>query len=209
MTRDTARRILYNVAKVALQAKITEGNIMVYIFLAEGFEEIEALTPYDLLKRAGVDVAFVSISGASAVKAAHGAVVQADLLFADANCAAADMLVLPGGRPGADHLAAHAGLDAALKQAFAEGRKVAAICASPGCVLASKGLLNGRKATGYTPTPEEIPGAEITPGTVVVDGNLITSRGPATAMPFGLALIESLKGPEARAQIAGDLLYEG
>ncbi|MDR3072570.1 MAG: DJ-1/PfpI family protein [Clostridiales Family XIII bacterium] len=181
---------------------------MIFVHLAEGFEEIEALTVVDLLRRVGLDVKTVSISGSRKVMAVHGVSVDADLLFEEANYDLCEMIVLPGGLPGADHLAAHQGLETKLREFIENNRKVAAICASPARVLGSKGLLAGRKATAYPGNEDRLIGAEVGTEDVVIDGNIITSKGPATAMAFGLALVETLCGQDVRARLASDLLYQ-
>jgi 4-methyl-5(b-hydroxyethyl)-thiazole monophosphate biosynthesis len=118
------------------------------------------------------------------------------------------MIVLPGGLPGANHLAEHEGLRWKLFSFANEGRRIAAICAAPNLVLAPLGILDGRKATGYPGFDDNMGKAILTDGDVVKDGAIITSRGPATAMAFGLALVEELCGKDKRDELAKDLLYE-
>lgn len=169
--------------------------------LAEGFEEIEAVTVVDLLRRAGIEVHTASI-GAREVTGSHGITVRADAALDAVDAAGYDMIVLPGGMPGADHLKQDARVVALLRQFAATGRYTAAICAAPG-VLAHAGLLDGREATSYPGflTPESAPGLRLSEAPVVVDGKVATSRGPGTAMAFGLALIELLEGADARRQV--------
>lgn len=180
---------------------------MVYIFLADGFEEIEALAPYDLLKRAEIPVQLVSIMGEREVCSVHDLVVKTDVLFEEADFDSCEMIVLPGGLPGADRLAAHAALYERLQEFLATGRKVSAICAAPARVLGDKGLLKGRKATAYPGNEDALIGAEVSNDPVVVDGNLITSQGPGTAMAFGIAIIESLADGETVRAVAEKALY--
>jgi 4-methyl-5(b-hydroxyethyl)-thiazole monophosphate biosynthesis len=181
--------------------------VMVYVHLADGFEEVEAITPVDLLRRAGIDVGTVSIMGRLDVTGTHGVGVIADLLFEEADYDDCGMIVLPGGSDGADNLRAHKGLTDQVLSFANQGKPIAAICASPAVVLGSLGILRGRNATCYPGMEEEMEGAVPTAGNVVQDGNIITSRGPATAVDFALALIETLESPAKKAEIAEELLY--
>jgi 4-methyl-5(b-hydroxyethyl)-thiazole monophosphate biosynthesis len=185
-----------------------EESMAVYVHLADGFEEMEALTPVDLLRRVGVNAETVSIMGRLNVTGAHGIEVIADIEFADADYDNCEMIVLPGGTNGALNLAAHDGLKQKLLSFANEGRRIAALCASPNLVLAPLGIIDGRKATGYPGFDDNMGKVLITGGDVVKDGNIITSRGPATAMAFALALTEELKGKEVRDGLAKELLYE-
>jgi len=136
--------------------------------------------------------------------------VTSDRLLDDARAADYDMIVLPGGLPGADHLKADARVISLLREFAAAGRYTAAICAAPG-VLAHAGLLAGRAATSFPGflTPDAAPGLRLRDDPVVIDGKVATSRGPGTAMEFGLALIELLEGAEARRQVQGRLQIPG
>lgn len=178
---------------------------LAYIFLAEGFEEIEAVTPLDLLRRVGVDARFVSVTGSKHVTGAHGAVYQADLLFDEIETAA-DMFILPGGMPGTLHLQAHAALGQLLTDAFHAGKWVCAICAAP-MVLGSLGILQGKTATIYPGMEEHLIGAAASTDTVCVDGNVVTSRAPGTAMPFALCLAELLTDAATAEALSGDLVW--
>jgi 4-methyl-5(b-hydroxyethyl)-thiazole monophosphate biosynthesis len=180
----------------------------VYVHLADGFEEIEALTSVDLLRRVGVSVETVSIMGHLNVTGAHGIEVIADIVFEDADYDGCEMIVLPGGLPGANNLAEHEGLKQKLLSFANEGRRISALCASPSFVLAPLGIIDGRNATGYPGFNDNMGKALITSEDVVKDGNIITSRGPATAMAFSLAIIEELCGKERRGELAKELLYE-
>ena len=181
----------------------------VYVFLAEGFEEVEALTPVDLLRRAGIDTQTVSIGNSLTVTGRSDITVKADLLFEEADPDSADMLVLPGGMPGTRYLMAHKGLENALKKAAASGRYTAAICAAPS-VLAAHGILNGKKATSYPGFEGKLAEGGASPTDaeeVVTDGTVITSRGAGTAIPFALKLIEVLKGKECAAEIGNSIIF--
>lgn len=164
------------------------------MFLANGFEEVEALCPLDLLRRAGLEVTTVGIGG-DVICGAHGITVHADIpegLFTDA---APDMVILPGGMPGAKHLDESRTVDAALKAAARKGAFLAAICAAP-MVLGHRGLLTGKNAVCYPGFEKELNGAKISDRKVVRDGNIITAAGMGVALEFGLTLVKALKGEE-------------
>jgi len=169
--------------------------------LAEGFEEIEAVTVVDLLRRAGIEVQMASL-GAAEVEGSHGISVRADLGLDAVRVDEYDMIVLPGGMPGAEHLKRDARVIDLLQRFAASGRYTAAICAAPG-VLAHAGLLEGRAATSYPGflVTDSAPGLRLREDAVVVDGRIVTSRGAGTAMDFGLALIALLEGEEARERV--------
>jgi 4-methyl-5(b-hydroxyethyl)-thiazole monophosphate biosynthesis len=173
----------------------------VLVPLAEGFEEIEAITVVDLLRRAGIEVHTASLA-ARAVTGSHGITVTADLPLDQVRATDYDMIALPGGMPGADHLKQDPRVISLLQQFAQSGRYTAAICAAPG-VLAHAGLLEGRAATSYPGflRADSAPGIRLREEAVVVDGKVATSRGPGTAMEFGLKLIELLAGPEARRRV--------
>jgi 4-methyl-5(b-hydroxyethyl)-thiazole monophosphate biosynthesis len=181
----------------------------VLVPLAEGFEEIEAITVVDLLRRAGIEVDTAALAGDRAVTGSHGITVMADVTLDEAPADRYDMIVLPGGLPGAEHLKADARVVALLRQFAADGRHVAAICAAPG-VLAHAGLLEGRAATSFPGflNAESAPGIRLREDAVVVDGRIATSRGPGTAIAFGLALIELLEGAAARRQVQERLQWQ-
>lgn len=184
-----------------------------YIFLADGFEEIEALTAVDLLRRAGVEVTMVSVAPTLVVRGSHGIEVAADAMLADIKAdAAADaaMLVAPGGMPGAKNLADNADVCALFTRQNERGGLVAAICAAPGVVLAPIGILEHRDATCYPGFEAAITaggGKHVTQRTVR-SHNVITSNGPSSAISFALELIAALKGQDAADKVAkGILLY--
>jgi 4-methyl-5(b-hydroxyethyl)-thiazole monophosphate biosynthesis len=179
----------------------------VYLFLAEGFEEIEAISTIDILRRGGLEVVTVSVTGKNRVTGAHQIPVVADKLFDETDFSAGQMLVLPGGMPGAKNLNAHAGLKALLKQYAAEGKKIAAICAAP-LVLGGLDLLQGKKATAYPGFEDTLRGANYVEDKVVKDGNIITGRGPGFAFDFGLALVAELQGKNKAGEVSTGLLLE-
>ena len=177
-----------------------------YIFLADGFEEVEALTCVDVLRRAGMPVTTVSINPGQEVTGAHGVTVIADSVFDENDYEDAEWLVLPGGVPGAPNLAAHEGVCDALEAQYRRGDKVAAICASPSVVLAPLGLLDQRRAVCYPGMESPVGGARWDTGSVAVDGNVTTGNGPAAAAPFALALVEQSMGRDVSDQVAAGML---
>lgn len=179
-----------------------------YVILADGFEEVEALTVVDLLRRAGVEVEMVSINKTDAVRGAHGIEVAADSVINPEKMSDAEMIVLPGGMPGASNLIDCAEVAEAVMAQNKAGRKIAAICAAPAVVLAPLGVLEGRNATCY-PGFEggiEAGGGRYMNQRVVKDGNLITSNGPSSATQFALTIIEALKGQDKADEIAAQIL---
>lgn len=178
----------------------------VYVFLADGFEEIEGLTPVDLLRRAGAEVQTVSISDSTSVCGSHKIKVEADSVFAGTDFSDADMLVLPGGMPGTKRLGAHEGLAELLKKTNEAKGGIAAICAAPS-VLGDLGLLRGKKAVCYPGFEEHLAGAEVCCCSVVTDGNITTSRGMGTAVDFGLELVTRLLGADAADALAKKIVY--
>lgn len=178
------------------------------ILLAEGFEELEAVAAIDIMHRGCIEVVRASISDTSAVRAAHGTTIEADCLFADIidSLDGFDAIVLPGGSLGMRNLLADARVAKALREFLAADKIVAAICASP-IVLGAAGILNGRRFTCYPGCETEISdGSYCDDAPIVRDGNVITSRGPGTAIQFGLALVESLTGSNAAKKVAAGML---
>jgi len=181
----------------------------VYEFLANGFEEVEALAPVDILRRGGIEVKMVSITGSNLVESSHGVVVKADLLFENiTDFSDADLLMLPGGMPGSKNLNEHEGVRNALKEQFEKGKRVAAICAAP-LVLASVGVLKGKKATIY-PGMESYLGedAEYTGALVQEDGNVTTGAGPAASFPYGYKLLSYFLPAEKVEEIQKGMIYD-
>ncbi len=170
----------------------------VYEFIATGTEEIEALTVVDVLRRAGIDTQTVSILPTREVTLSHGVTITCDTTIADADLSDADMLLLPGGLPGATNLnECQAVREALLNQASA-GKKYGAICAAP-LVLGSLGLLKGKRATCYPGFEDQMTGADYTADIYTIDGNIITGCGPAATLPYSYAILEML-GYEAEAE---------
>ncbi|MDR2356456.1 MAG: DJ-1/PfpI family protein [Clostridiales Family XIII bacterium] len=178
---------------------------MVYLFLADGFEEVEALTVVDVLRRAGVRLQTVSIMKDLTVTGAHGVAVVADDLFEDVDSARGEMLILPGGGPGTKRLLAHEGLQSVLAEFAAADKWIAAICAAP-MVLARNGLLKGKKATIYDGMEAELADADYRREDVVRDGKIISSRGPGTAMAFAFTLAEILMGNDVAGRVRAEML---
>lgn len=170
----------------------------VYVHLADGFEEIEALTVIDVLRRAGIDTRAVSVTGRKEVVGAHQIKVVSDLLFEDADYSEADMMILPGGMPGTVNLDKHEGLKSKILEFRDKGKWLAAICAAPS-ILGKLGLLGGKTATCYPGFEKFLTGAKTSKNPVEVSGNVITSRGPGTAMYFALEIVRIIKG-EGMAQ---------
>ena len=170
----------------------------VYVFLATGFEEIEALTPADILRRAGIDVKLVSVTGSEIVTGARGINVKADVLFENIEKDWADLLVLPGGMPGTVNLLAFEPLMNLVKEYNEKGERIAAICAAP-TIFGKNGLLQGKKATCYPGMEGDLIGADACEESVVTDGNITTSRGMGTALDFSLELLTLLSGSKEKA----------
>ena len=178
----------------------------VYVFLAEGFEEIEGLTVVDLLRRAKIETEMVSVMEGKQIKGSHGIKVTADSMFADVDFSDADVLVLPGGMPGTLNLGNHTELCDLLKKHYEAGKTVAAICAAPS-VFGELGFLNGRIATCYPGFESKLEGAIVCSAKVAVHENVITSRGLGTAIEFALKLIEVLVSLEKAMEIREGIIY--
>ena len=177
-----------------------------YVFFANGFEEIEALTVVDVLRRAGMPVVTVSIGETTLVEGAHGVTVQADSLYADNSYAEADWLILPGGMPGASNLAAHQELCAELMNHNRKGGHVAAICASPAIVLAPLGIITGRNAVCYPGMDRNVSGVKWRFKPVAVCENVVTGNSPSAAAAFALALVEQSAGKQVADEVAHAML---
>jgi len=179
---------------------------MIYIFLAPGFEEAEALVPADLLRRAGVETALVGVSGPE-VAGSHRITVKADLSLDQVDPAQAEMLVLPGGGLGVENLGRSPAVEALVRQAAERGVPIAAICAAP-TLLARYGLLEGKNAVCYPGLEDKLTGATARPEeSVVVDGQFTTGRAAGSAFDFGLKLVERLKGPEKAREVRDGVCY--
>lgn len=177
---------------------------IVYELLAEGFEELEAVAPVDLLRRAGVEVQTVAIGAEKKVPGARGIPVVADLLAEELREDQMEMLILPGGYPGFENLAKSEWVCGLLKRAAEKEIPIAAICGAPS-VLGKLGLLEGHKATCY-PGMEDTLGCEALSEPVVEDGPFITSRGAGTAVEFGLALVARLVSKEKAEELRGGIV---
>jgi 4-methyl-5(b-hydroxyethyl)-thiazole monophosphate biosynthesis len=178
---------------------------LVYVHLADGFEEVEALTVVDVLRRADIPVRMVSVGDAKAVRGAHDITVTADLLFAEADYKACDMIVLPGGMPGTANLAKHEGLAKQLAAFAQSGKWLAAICAAP-TVLGKLSLLKGKRATSFPGTKDQLTGAVYSEDRVVRDGKIVTSRAAGTAMEFALELVRLLKDGQTADKVKSSML---
>ncbi len=179
---------------------------MVVLLLADGFEEIEALTPVDILRRGGIEVVTCSVNGDLCVYGAHNIMVDADDVVENMDYEDIEAIILPGGMPGADNLENSAEVCELLKYAFENQKLLCAICAAPK-VLGKFGYLNGKKATCFPGFEEYLSGAEVTGERVVTDGNIITSKGMGTAMDFSLAILEYLRDKETADKMAASTMY--
>ena len=178
-----------------------------YVFFADGFEEVEAITPVDYLRRAGVETVMVSIKDTKNVTGAKGIPMVADKLFSECDFSDADMLVLPGGMPGTKYLGEHQGLCDLLVKAAADDKTIlGAICAGP-TVLGKLGILKDKKATCYPGCEAQLTGAKVTDKRFVTDGRVVTSRGAGTAPYFAFALIEALCGEEKAMEIMREVVF--
>ena len=181
---------------------------MIYMFLANGFEEVEALAPLDLLRRAGCDVTTVGVGGDTIV-GAHGIAVGADIpdtMFRDSK---PEMIILPGGMPGTRHLDESRTVDAALRSAINTGAYIGAICAAP-MVLGKRGYLKGKAAVCFPGFEEYLDGAilQLKGVKVITDGKIITAVGMGAAVEFGLALVRVLKGDGAASSLCSAILAD-
>ena len=180
----------------------------VYVFLADGFEDVEALIPIDVWRRGGIDVTTVSIMGDYMVETAHGVRIMADTLIEDVDVSDADLLFLPGGMPGATNLYNNQQVCDAVKAQAEKGKKVAAICAAPAVVLAQLGILDNRRATCYPGFEEMLTKATYTGGLITVDKNITTGEGPAAAFPFAYELLGQLVDTQTANQIAEGMRFK-
>lgn len=178
----------------------------VYLFLAEGFEEIEALTTVDLCRRAGISISTVAIGAQRTVVGSHHIPVEADRLFEETDFSDLDMLVLPGGGKGTDNLEAHGPLMELLQKKAAEGKWISAICAAPR-ILGRHGLLQGRQAVCYPGFEQDLKGAEVLKVPAVQSGNYITGRGMGCSVEFGLLIVEALMGKEKAGELKQKIVF--
>lgn len=181
----------------------------VYVFLANGFEDVEALIPVDVLRRGGVEVVTVSTTGeGQVVESSHQVQFIADAMIEDCNFSDADLLLLPGGMPGASNLYAHQGVREAVLRQYEAGKRIAAICAAPGVVLGQLGVLKGKRATCYPGFEQLLEGATYTADLCTVDGPVTTGEGPAAAFPFAYELLSQLVDQQTADQIAEGMRFK-
>lgn len=176
------------------------------IFLADGFEEIEALTVVDLLRRANIEISTVSIMGRKNVTGSHNITVEADSLLEETDFDSLDMLILPGGMPGTTNLADCKALTDKIKEFDENDKMLCAICAAP-TVFGKLGILKGKKACCFPGREDDLLGADVQTSSVTRDGHFITSRGMGTAIDFGLAIIEHYQGSGAATSMASKIVY--
>lgn len=181
---------------------------MVYILLADGFEEVEAIAPFDALKRAGVETSFVGVTG-RVVTGSHGVQVVTETGIGDVDAASAEAVIVPGGLRGVENIKSSPAALAAVSSAYGAGALVAAICAGP-TVLAQLGILRGRRAVCYPGMEGELTNALPCPDErTVTDGTVITGRSAGTAWDFALAILTYLRSVAAAAKVAGAIHYDG
>ena len=178
---------------------------MVYMFLADGFEETEALAPLDILRRGGVEVQTVGVTGGY-VTGAHGITVKADILPPIALKDNTEAVILPGGGVGTQNLDASVLVKEAVQSAYSSGKLVCAICAAPS-VLGKMGLLRGKKATCYPGFEKYLDGAELSEANVAESGNVITANGMGAALDFGFAVLARLRGADQAEEVKRQLQY--
>ena len=179
---------------------------MVYMFLANGFEEIEALCPLDLLRRAGVEVTTVGVGG-SKITGSHKITVKADIRDRRVKLEDVDMVILPGGMPGTKNLDASPVVHKAIDLAISKDAFVAAICAAP-MILGKRGDLKGKNAVCYPGFEQYLEGAVVPESKVAVDGKVITARGMGVALEFGLTLVEALCGADKAAELRASVIAD-
>ena len=179
----------------------------VAVFFATGYEEIEALTVVDILRRADIETPMVSITEERTVTGSHAISVAMDAVLSEINFDEVDMIVLPGGGVGTQNLEACEALMAQFYAFLSQCRPVAAICAAPS-ILGHRGFLKGRKACSYPSFESHLEGAEVMHQPAVIDGNIVTGRGMGAAVPFALAVLEKLQGADAAQKMAAQIVYE-
>ncbi len=190
-----------------LHTQKTEAMAMIYVFLAEGFEEVEALTPVDCLRRAGQTVQTVGV-GSPVIQGAHGIPVRADITADEIRLDdALEMIVLPGGMPGTINLGESADVQKAVAFCAEHDRWLTAICAAP-TILGKNGLLRGKSATCYPGMEDQLLGCNALQQPVVQDGKIITGRGPGAAMDFALKLVSVLTNDSIAGRLAEGMVYK-
>ena len=176
------------------------------MFLAEGFEEVEALAPLDLIRRAGLEIKTVGV-GSKTVTGSHGIPVTADITADEFSDSTPDMVILPGGMPGTKNLDASEAVHKAIADAVKNNAYVCAICAAP-MILGKLGLLVGKRATCFPGFEEYLAGAIVTGGKVAVDGKIITAKGMGAAIEFGLAIVAELKDKATADELAKAIMFK-
>lgn len=177
----------------------------IFLFLATGFEEIEAVAPMDVFRRAGIDLTTVSITEDIVVTGAHNIGVEADEMFDEMDFSGDFLIYLPGGMPGTTNLDNHEGLKALLTQQLAKGKKVAAICAAPS-ILGKMGVLKDKEAVCYPGFESQLTGAKIPKTSMAKSDNILTAKGPGVAIPFALKIVEELKGKQVAEEVAAAMI---
>lgn len=177
------------------------------IFFAPGFEEIEALTVVDLLRRASIEIDMVSITDESMVKGSHKIQVTMDKTWSEVNFDEIEMIILPGGMPGTKNLEAYEPLMQQIDDFHNKGKYISAICAAPS-ILGHRDMLKGRNACSYPEYESSLEGATVTQSQVEVSDHIITSRGMGCSIPFGLAIVERFKGKEAAEMLAEKIVFK-
>lgn len=178
-----------------------------FVHIAEGFEEIEALTIVDVLRRADIPVEMVSVTGHRQVTGAHGIRIIADVVFEDVDYNESAIVILPGGMPGSKNLQEHRGLAEVLTKKAALGEPIAAICAAP-MVIGSLGILKGKQAVCYPGFEKFLSGAEVKQIPALKSDNIITGRGPGAALNFSLEIVKMLKGKALADQLAQGMIVQ-
>jgi len=179
----------------------------VFLFLADGFEEIEAITPIDIFRRAGIDLVTVSVKDDKTVTGAHGVTVLADKLFAEVDFTGNELLFLPGGLPGTTNLELHDGLKMLIKKQNEAGGKLAAICAAPS-IFGKMNLLKGKEAICYPGFENFLFDAQVSENKVVKSDNIYTAKAAGVSLIFALELVKELKGADTAQSIANALFVD-
>ena len=177
----------------------------IFLFLAEGFEEIEAIASVDIFRRAGIEVTTVSITDKLLVTGAHNVGVQADTVFSKADFSGNYLIYLPGGMPGTLNLDNHSGLKKLIETQLSKGKKVAAICAAPS-ILGKMGALKNKEAVCYPGFESQLTGAKIPQAKIAKSDNILTAKGPGVAIPFALKIVEELKGKQVAEEVAAAMI---
>ena len=190
--------------KIRIAKEQEKRDIMIYVLMVDGFEEIEAIEPIDIMRRAGLNVVTVGVKSQT-VKGAHNITIKTDILIDDVNTEDMELLMLPGG-PGHTELEADERVHNLIDYAANKKIYIAAICASPS-IIGKKGLLKGKRATCFPGFEEYLIGAEVMSDKVVVDGKIITGKGAGAAGDFGFEIVKLLKGEEIADDLKGKMQY--